>query len=158
MLVRNVLAPERVAIAGNSTGDVTDKSSALWRLAQLLCCGRTDLDPNRVMAALSEREQLASTAIGGGVAVPHAALAGLCRQVGALLLCPEPIEFDAIDGEPVSIVFGLVGPRGAPTDHLKVLAGVSRLVRHERFRDRLVRARDAAAAYELVAATERGET
>ncbi|MBW2529401.1 MAG: PTS sugar transporter subunit IIA [Deltaproteobacteria bacterium] len=155
MRVADVLSADRVSIATDTRDGPLDKPALLRRLAALLADGAEGLAVDRVHGVLAEREQLASTGIGGGVAVPHAAVDGLTRQVGALLLCPRPVEFDSIDGEPVAIVFGLIGPRGAPTDHLRVLASVSRLLHSEEFRDQLVRSRDGSAAYELLVCAER---
>jgi PTS system nitrogen regulatory IIA component len=156
MLVVDVLSRERVSVAGETEGHVRDKPAALRRLAQLLSTGADGLEPERVLGVLAERERLQSTGVGGGVAVPHGSLDVIDRQVGALLICPSPIPFDAIDGEPVAILFGLVGPRDAPADHLRVLACVSRLLRREAVREQLVQARHGADAYSLVASCERG--
>jgi PTS system nitrogen regulatory IIA component len=95
--------------------------------------------------------------VGGGVAVPHGAVDEVPQQVGALLVCPIPIPFDAIDGEPVSILFALIGPKGAPAQHLKVLARVSRLLRRDAFRARLAAATDGAQAYALIRDNEPGD-
>ena len=157
MLVDNVLSQERVSVAGTREGLVTDKASALRRLAGLLSSGCGGLEAERIHGVLAAREQLQSTGVGNGVAVPHGSLDSLEHQIGALLVCPQPIEFDAIDGEPVSILFGLIGPRGAPADHLRVLAQVSRLLRSDEFRVQLMQAQDGQAAYALVVAAERGE-
>jgi PTS system nitrogen regulatory IIA component len=74
-----------------------------------------------------------------------------------LLVIPEGVDFAAIDGLPVTILFAVIGPKRATGEHLKTLARVSRLLRNKGFRDRLVRAPDARSAYELIAAEE-GET
>jgi PTS system nitrogen regulatory IIA component len=71
-----------------------------------------------------------------------------------VLLCPEPLGFDAIDGLPVSILFAVIGPRKAVGEHLKTLARVSRLLRDDAFRARLVAAESGAAAFELIAVEE----
>jgi PTS system nitrogen regulatory IIA component len=158
MLVSNVLSRDRVSVANEAEGPVRDKAGALQRLAQLLARGAHQVSPDTFLRVLAEREKLQSTVVGGGIAVPHGALDELDEQVGALLVCPQPIDFDAIDGEPVTILFGLVGPRGRPAEHLRVLARVSRLLRHEEFRDRLVHARRGADAYAIVATADAGGT
>ena len=89
------------------------------------------------------------------MAVPHGAVASLDRQLGAVLLCPEPIDFDSIDGKPVGILFALVGPKGAAAQHLKILARMSRLLREAAFRERLKQAQSGAEAYELIVAMEK---
>ncbi|MCC6524596.1 MAG: PTS sugar transporter subunit IIA [Polyangiaceae bacterium] len=154
MAVLEVLAVERVSVANEAEGVVRTKDAALQRLAALLAHGRSDVSEAEVLAALSEREKLQSTGVGGGVAVPHGSLDKLDRQLGALLVCPHPIPFDAIDGEPVSILFALVGPKRASAEHLKILARVSRLLRSESFRQKLVQAAHGSDAYSLIAVTE----
>jgi PTS system nitrogen regulatory IIA component len=71
-----------------------------------------------------------------------------------LLLCPEPIGFDSIDGRPVSIMFAVIGPLRAPGEHIKTLARVSRLLRDDAFRARLVGAESGAVAFDLIAREE----
>lgn len=154
MSVTDILAPDRVAVSNESEGFVRDKRTALERLASLLAGDA--VAPERVLGVLEAREQLQSTGVGGGVAVPHGSVEELDRQVGALLVCPAAIPFDAIDGEPVSIIFALIGPKGAPAEHLKILARVSRLLRNQAFRAKLVAASNGAEAYELISAGDRG--
>jgi PTS system nitrogen regulatory IIA component len=79
---------------------------------------------------------------------------GVERLVGAVLLCPAPIDFDAIDGAPVSILFAVIGPKRATGEHLKTLARISRLLRDEGFRGRLLGAPTGRAAFELIIAEE----
>ena len=106
--------------------------------------------------ALLEREQLQSTGIGEGVAIPHGALPQLGEQVAALLIVPGGVEFQAIDDAPVSILFGVITPKRATGEHLKTLARVSRLLRNRDFRARLVGSADEASAYELIRVEEGG--
>lgn len=82
-----------------------------------------------VFDCLSGRERLGSTAIGGGVAIPHAKIEGLDRLVGGIACLEAPIEFEAIDDRPVDLVFVLLAPESAGSDHLRVLAQLSRLAR-----------------------------
>jgi nitrogen PTS system EIIA component len=85
----------------------------------------------RVTEALLERERLGSTGLGGGIAVPHARLPGLGAVCGLFVKLEPPVDFDALDRQPVDLVFTLLAPANAGADHLKALAQVSRL-----FRDR----------------------
>jgi nitrogen PTS system EIIA component len=103
-----------------------------------------------VERVLVEREHLQSTGVGGGVAIPHGAIDRIEQLVGAVLLCPDPIPFDAIDNEPVSILFAVIGPKRKTGEHLKTLARVSRLLRNEDFRERLLKAPDGKTAFELM--------
>ena len=94
-----------------------------------------------------EREALGSTGIGQGVAIPHCKLEALKEQVAALGISPKGLEFDALDGEPVNIVFLLVAPMDASGNHLKALAKISRLLKDKFFRQAL---RDAKSPEELL--------
>lgn len=157
MSVSAILAAERISVA-EADGPVQTKHDALERLSDLLARGVPDANGTAqdILAVLVERERLQSTGVGGGVAVPHGALASLDRQLGAVLLCRKPIDFDAIDGQPVGILFALVGPKGAPAQHLKLLARMSRLLREPDFREKLQNAKTGAEAYELICSVERG--
>jgi nitrogen PTS system EIIA component len=132
---------------------VRSKEAALERLSELLAV-ESNAPKDDILRVLSERERLQSTGVGGGVAVPHGALGSIDRQLGAVLLCRQPIDFDAIDGQPVGILFALIGPKGAPAQHLKVLAKMSRLLREPGFRDQLKRAETGEEAYKLICAME----
>ncbi|MBM3517079.1 MAG: PTS IIA-like nitrogen regulatory protein PtsN [Alphaproteobacteria bacterium] len=89
-------------------------------------CG---LHEQHIFEALLERERLGTTGVGHGVAIPHARLPSLDRLYGVFAHLTEPVEFDAIDDEPVDLVFLLLAPEGAGADHLKALARISRLLR-----------------------------
>jgi nitrogen PTS system EIIA component len=125
-----------------------EKGESLRRLAALLAKGGVG-DDAAIYAVLREREELQSTGIGDGVAVPHGTIEGAPGQIGAVLLCPGGVAFDAIDDKPARILFGVIGPRQA-VEHLKVLARVSRLLRRPDFRERLLAERDPQHAYELL--------
>jgi len=154
MAVSDILTPEQVSVAGQAEGVVTTKRDAIRRLAALLATRQTVVAADEIDLVLTERERLQSTGVGGGVAIPHGSIDRLDRTIGAVLLCPSPIAFDAIDAAPVSILFAVVGPRRAAGEHLKTLARVSRLLRDEGFRERLVRAATGREAYALIAAEE----
>lgn len=130
------------------------KSEALERLSTLLSRGQNVVSREEIDRVLAERERLQSTGVGGGVAIPHGSIEGLDRLVGAVLLCPASIDFDAIDGAPVSILFAVIGPKRATGEHLKTLARVSRLLRDDQFRARLLRAPSGTAAFDMLAAEE----
>jgi PTS system nitrogen regulatory IIA component len=155
MRLTDLLTPERVAISHNDSARPLDKASVLHVLSQLLSVG-TQVDGKQVERVLFEREQLQSTGIGEGVAIPHGALPQLENQHATLVVVPEGVDFAAIDGLPVNILFAVIGPKRATGEHLKTLARVSRLLRNRSFRDRLVGAHDSRAAYDLIA-TEEGD-
>jgi PTS system nitrogen regulatory IIA component len=151
MHVVDILSPNRVAVAPDR---LRSKAEALRTLADMLASGGVDIGADVVLDMLSKREDQQSTGVGGGVAIPHAAMEDLQQIVGAVLLCPNPIGWSAIDGLPVSILFAVIGPRRAVGEHLKTLARVSRLLRDDAFRHRLTMATDGASAFDLIAAEE----
>jgi PTS system nitrogen regulatory IIA component len=91
----------------------------------------------RLIEALMERESLGSTAIGQGIAIPHAKSDCVSKLVGAFGLSKKGVDFDSLDGEPVYIFFLLVAPHDSAGSHLKALARISRLFRDKYFRDSL---------------------
>lgn len=108
------------------------------------------LDKSEVLAMIQERERLGSTGFGRGVAIPHARVPGVSRPVAVLLRLEAPVAFDAVDGQPVDIVFGLLSPEHAGAMHLHALAAISRMMRDEDMRSALVEAPDAEAIYGLL--------
>jgi nitrogen PTS system EIIA component len=110
------------------------------------------LDAKMVSEALAAREKLGSTAFGGGVALPHARIAGLTQVVGMFLQLARPIDFQAIDDLPVDITFALLSPPDASAEHLKALARVSRAMRDRGFVAKLRGAGSPDAIYALLTA------
>ncbi|GGX40235.1 PTS lactose transporter subunit IIC [Tateyamaria omphalii] len=88
-----------------------------------------ELNPVVVVESLIAREALGPTGVGHGVALPHARLDGISDVMGAFILLDKPIEFDAVDRQPVDIAFALFAPEEAGVEHLKALALVSRTLR-----------------------------
>jgi nitrogen PTS system EIIA component len=147
MRLSDIITKDRILVDRN--GALPNKAAALHALAGLL--GSAVSAPEaEVLALLLEREQLQSTGIGDGVAIPHSALEHADAQAGALLLFPKGIDFDAIDSQPVHIVFGVVGPKRATGEHLRTLARISRLLRDEGTRKLLANVDSSEAAYELI--------
>ena len=154
MRLTDLLSPERVGIK-RPNGDAFDKEKAIAMLARLL--GERDgVSVADIERALLEREQLQSTGIGEGVAIPHGAIPQLSEQVAALLIVPEGVDFQAIDDANVTILFGVITPKRATGEHLKTLARVSRLLRNKDFRARLVGSPDEHGAFELIRVEEGG--
>jgi PTS system nitrogen regulatory IIA component len=154
MGVSDILSPDHVSVATQAEGIVRTKPEAIRRLSVLLASGQPSVTVDEVERVLTDRERLQSTGVGGGVAIPHGSLDRLERTVGAVLLCPEPVDFEAIDGAPVSIFFAVVGPKRATGEHLKTLARVSRLLRDDAFRERLLSADSGTQAYAMIAAED----
>ncbi len=125
--------------------DIPDKSAALAALAQLIGCDIASLDASALIAGLSARERLGSTGLGDGIAIPHCRLKSANTLTGALLTLAEPIEFDALDDEPVDILFALIAPEDAAQAHLNTLATLAGHFSQAEFRQRL-RAADSDAA------------
>ncbi len=96
-----------------------------------------DKPVNEIMTALLEREQLGSTGVGDGVAIPHAKIDGLNAITGVFALTEAPVNFDALDDQPVDLIFMLLAPENATAAHLKALAKVSRMLRNHEIRDAL---------------------
>jgi PTS system nitrogen regulatory IIA component len=132
-----------------------NKRGLLQHLAQL-SGQRTGLDPNEILSSLVERERLGSTGFGHGVAIPHGKVEGLKQIYCLFARLPEAIDYQAIDGERVDLVFLLLSPPDAGAEHLKALAAVSRVVRHVPTLEKMrgARSRDALAAV-LIGADER---
>jgi PTS system nitrogen regulatory IIA component len=109
------------------------------------------LDAGAVLEALLAREQAGSTGVGEGVAVPHARVAGLDRMRGLFLRLESPVDFDAIDGAPVDLIFALFAPPDAGSEHLRSLARVARMLRQKELRQQLRQARTPDAIHALLA-------
>ena len=99
-----------------------------------------------------QREKLGSTGVGNGIAIPHGKLPKLDKLFGLFARLDRPIDFEALDGQPVDLIFLLLAPEGAGADHLKALARVARLLARARRRSRKLReSRDADALYAVLA-------
>jgi PTS system nitrogen regulatory IIA component len=148
MRLTEILTADRIVV--DPSGDlVGKKSEVLAVLARLLSTG-SGADPAMIEHQLAEREKLQSTGIGDGVAIPHTSIEEFSTQKAALILAPRGIEFESIDGNPASIIFGVVGPKRAASEHLKILAKVSRLLRSPETRRRLLEAAGPEQAYTLI--------
>lgn len=153
MILTELLTPERVYVHAKTEGPI-DKAQAIAKLAKMLAS--TSASEATVAHVLNEREQLQSTGIGEGVAIPHASLPSLKQQSAALLVVPGGVPFDAIDGNDVHLLFAILAPKSATGEHLKTLARVSRLLRSKAFREELISSAEGRAAFELIAQEERG--
>lgn len=115
----------------------TTKIEVLQEMVSLLCGGHGGLFCEAVLQTVLERERVMSTGIGQGIALPHGTTPHAMGFAAALGIASEPVEFDAIDGKPVSLVFLLVGDEQHTNTKLKALARISRLLHREEFRERL---------------------
>jgi nitrogen PTS system EIIA component len=134
---------------------IGSKKQLLQELAQR-AAGVTGQNEREIFDTLMQREKLGSTAVGSGIAIPHCKLPKLTKIFGLFGRLDRPIDFDALDGQPVDLVFLLLAPEGAGADHLKALARVARLLRNEDIAMRLRQSRDAEAMYAVLAMSGSG--
>lgn len=137
-----------------ATGLSANGKKQLFQKIGMIAAKAYDLQADEVSDALFERERLGSTGFGGGVAIPHAKMAGLQQMRGIVLLLDPALPFDAVDEAPVDIVFALLSPVDSGAEHLKTLARVSRYLRDESQIARLRGAQSAAALHALIAGSE----
>jgi nitrogen PTS system EIIA component len=125
------------------------KKEALQELAQK-AARLTGLDAREVLETLLQRERLGSTGVGRGIAIPHGRIASLPHIVSVFARLEEPIDFDALDEEPVNLIFLLLAPEHAGADHLKALARISRLLREPDTIEKLRASKERAALYSVL--------
>lgn len=128
MKLSEILSGDRV-VAGAALGS---KKKVLEELSRLLS-GGTTLASGDIFNSLVGREKLGSTGLGHGVAIPHGRVAGVPQSVGAFMRLKHPIDYDAHDGQPVDLVFGLLVPQQATEEHLKHLAAIAEMFSNEQF-------------------------
>ena len=129
---------------------VNGKKQALQEIA-VKAAVLTGQSEKAILEILLQREKLGSTGVGNGVAIPHGKLAKLGNVFGLFARLERPVDFEALDGQPVDLIFLLLAPEGAGADHLKALARVARLLREADVVTRLRETRDADALYALLA-------
>ena len=129
---------------------VISKKQALQELAAK-AAEFTGLAEREIFDVLMQREKLGSTAIGAGIAIPHGKLAKLDRLFGLFARLERPIDFEALDGQPVDLIFVLLAPEGAGADHLKALARIARLLRDPELANKLRDARETETIYAVLA-------
>jgi nitrogen PTS system EIIA component len=128
----------------------TDAAGVLREIAGRLATAGVVADAEALFQRLWEREQLGSTAIGRGIAIPHCKLDGLEHVVLAVGLAPGGVDFGAADGQPVRLFFVVVSPSRSPAEHLQSLAAISRWVKADGRVERLLGLRDPGEVLELL--------
>jgi nitrogen PTS system EIIA component len=128
---------------------VSGKKQVLQELASQ-AARLTELPDGAIYEALLQRERLGSTGIGEGIAIPHGKLPGLTRIFGLVARLDKAVDFEALDGQPVDVLFLLLAPEGAGADHLKALARVARVLREPGLIERVRATRDATALYAIM--------
>jgi fructose-specific phosphotransferase system IIA component len=134
--------------------DVADKDDCLRKVVDLVAATGKVRDMERLHAVIVDRERLMSTGIGNSVALPHGKTDVVDQSIVAVATLASPIDFDALDDKPVSIVILLVGPESNVGVHLRLLSRISRLVGSEQFRASLLSARSAEDVLALFAGGE----
>lgn len=147
MRITDFLRPEQVVADLRATG----KSEVLSEMTAHLARQDEGLVYADILRTLEERELLASTAIGEGIAIPHGKVEGLQGLKACLGRSVSGVNFDSMDGQPTHFLFLLLAPEHSTGGHLKALARIIRLFKNPAFRDRLMQAKDAAEIYSIVA-------
>ncbi|MGI4840699.1 MAG: PTS IIA-like nitrogen regulatory protein PtsN [Janthinobacterium lividum] len=151
--LENILTPGRslVNVLGSS------KKSAIEKIADLIAEQVPALPQQTVYEALLAREKLGSTGFGNGIAIPHCRLKGCDAPISALLHLQHAIDFDAIDGEPVDLLFVLLVPEAATDAHLELLRQIASMLDRKEVRDNLRKASSSEALYQVVLDAQNGQ-
>ncbi len=146
MQIKDILTPERT-FAGVQGGS---KKRVLELIGKLVA-DQTSLNSDAIYESLIARERLGSTGFGHGIAIPHCRLAGCTQALGALLQLESKIDFDALDGEPVDLIFVLLVPQEANEQHLQILKMLAERLDQQPLREQLRDCPDAASLYATMA-------
>ena len=146
MDIRDLIEPDRVL----SNVEARSKKHALEILSELLAKTGQDLTNAEVFDSLISRERLGCTALGKGVAIPHGRLRNIPGNIGAFLKLSVPVPFDAPDGEPVDLIFGLLVPEDCGNDHLDDLAEITKMFSEIDLRETLRQASSSSTSYDLL--------
>ncbi|WP_204112679.1 PTS sugar transporter subunit IIA [Shimia biformata] len=150
MDLSKILKPEAVKVISSASS----KKRLLHELGDI-AASAYGLEATQVVEALQERESLGPTGVGHGVALPHARLSGTSDVVGAFVLLEKPVDFDAVDRQPVDIAFALFAPEEAGVEHLKALALVSRTLRETSICAKLRANADAATLFTILTESQK---
>ena len=150
MRLVEILKPANIKIPLESR----TKADAIAELVQVLTATGDVTDPKKVLDAVLEREATRTTGIGNGLAIPHGKCAGTKDLVMAIGRAGTPIDFQAIDGRPVQIIWMLASPPDKTGPHIHALARISRLMTIDKFRGALLQAKTPQEAYDIIVAQE----
>jgi PTS system nitrogen regulatory IIA component len=145
MKLQTILTPERTLCSAPGES----KKSVLENIAEFIAPTISDLDAHTIFACLVTREKLGSTGIGKGIAIPHCRLRNCPKVIGALITLQNKVDFEAIDDEPVDLLFVLLVPEQATDEHLQILAGLARMFNEDSFCSRLREASDNNSLYQI---------
>jgi PTS system nitrogen regulatory IIA component len=151
--LETILTPGRslVNVPGGS------KKRVLEQIASVIARDLPDLDGQTIYESLIAREKLGSTGFGNGIAIPHCRLPGCSTPISALLKLSTAVDFDAIDGAPVDLLFVLLVPEAATDEHLELLRQIASMFDREDVRERLRRAQDSESLYQTVVNVQNGQ-
>jgi nitrogen PTS system EIIA component len=150
MTLMDILSPQSVIVG--LRGET--KEEIIEELVDALAAGSTISDREKVLQAVLEREKIMSTGIGDGIAIPHGKSDAVVRLAAALGTQKRGVDFEALDGEPAFVFFLLVSPANVSGPHIKALARISRLLKNDEFKKRLI---SASAPPEIMAVIENEE-
>jgi fructose-specific phosphotransferase system IIA component len=150
MRLTEILKPANIKIPLESK----TKSEAIAELVNVLAAAGDVTDAKKVLDAVLEREQTRTTGIGNGLAIPHGKCSGTKDLVMAIGRAGTPIDFQSIDGRPVSIIWMLASPPDKTGPHIHALARISRLMTLDKFRAQLLQAKTAQEAFDIIVAQE----
>lgn len=148
LTIDNILAPELTLCKVPASS----KKRVLEFIAEQIHQHNSALSEGQIFNNLIARERLGSTGIGQGIAIPHCRLEGLEQVIGVLMTLEETVEFDAIDNQPVDLVFALVVPKEATSEHLELLSQLAEKFNERAFCDRLRQCEEAPALYQSMTA------
>lgn len=149
MNLTDLLKPEAIKVVSSAAS----KKRLLHDVADVFH-GAYGLPAENVLSALMEREALGPTGVGHGVALPHARTNETEQVIGAFLLIEKPVDFEAVDRQPVDLAFGLLAPEAAGVEHLKALALVSRTLRDQSICSKLRRNPDAQTLFTILSESQ----
>ncbi len=150
MILTQILQPNCVKVPVENK----DKEAVITELVDLLNANGLLLDRDVALDAVLTRERTRSTGTGAGIAIPHGKCNAVKELVMAIGIAHEPIEFESVDGKPVTILILLVSPADQTGPHIQALASISRLMLNEEFKQKLEQAASAEEVYELLNDTE----
>jgi fructose-specific phosphotransferase system IIA component len=134
MRITDILSDDAIKIAY----EVASKEDLLQEMVAMLGSSKLVIDTKQALKDVIEREEVMSTGVGKGIALPHAKSKAVSDSIAALVILKKPLEFDSLDGEPVNIAFMILGPENNVGLHLRLLSKVSRLMNNDSFRLQLV--------------------
>ena len=146
MILTQILHPNCVKVPVEST----DKEEVITELVDLLAANGLFSDRDVALEAVLTRERTQSTGTGSGIAIPHGKCNAVKELVMAIGIAHEPIEFESVDGKPVTILILLISPADQTGPHIQALARISRLMLKEQFRQQIAKAASADEVYELL--------